>query len=90
MVKHFVVVVVLLSVLVPCSAFDLNWIPADADGPLPVSEAYRDSLRKLCSVLDSGGSLPQESAHKRHVVAKMCKKLKQTDSYVDTASMPGY
>lgn len=77
------IIIVLLGTLWSSTAFDVNWIPADSDGPLPVSEAYRDSLRKLCTILDSGEAIPQEAAHKRHVIDKMCSKLKQTDSFVD-------
>jgi hypothetical protein len=58
-------------------ALDLKWIPAHADGPLPMSAKFRDQLRKLCAIEKLPPSIPKA---KRAVIRKMCKQLKEADS----------
>ena len=36
----------------PAHSLDLTWLPADPEGPLPLSQAYRDSLERLCVLVD--------------------------------------
>lgn len=66
-------------------SLDVSWIPTDPDGPLPLSARYRDSLRKLCTLIESGKSLPVELTQKRHVLNKMCEKLKSGDNNIKSA-----
>lgn len=71
------------------TSLDVSWIPSDPDGPLPLSAKYRDSLRKLCTLLQSGGTLPSEIQQKRHVLSKMCKKLAADDNNIASAGGGG-
>jgi hypothetical protein len=78
---------ILLLICCICSfktsiALDVSWIPTDPDGPLPLSAKYRDSLRKLCSLMKIGGPLPPELNEKKHVLNKMCLKLDAGDSNI--------
>ena len=63
-------------------ALDVSWIPTDPDGPLPLSAKYRESLRKLCSLMKSGNPLPAELNQKKNVLDKMCQKLRAGDSNI--------
>ena len=69
-----------LLVLVCCSAtacaFDLSWIPADGEGPLPLSTSYRQQLARLCDIIESGSALPPSIAERRSDIEKMCAKLR--------------
>ena len=69
-----------LLVLVCCSAtacaFDLSWIPADGEGPLPLSTSYRQQLARLCDIIESGSVLPPSIAERRSDIEKMCAKLR--------------
>lgn len=78
---------ILLLICCICSfktsvGLDVSWIPTDPDGPLPLSAKYRDSLRKLCSLMKSGGPLPAELNEKKHILNKMCHKLHAGDSNI--------
>jgi hypothetical protein len=75
----------LAVVLVTCVAgIELSWIPADGDGPLPMSAKYRDALDRLC-VLDQEGSLPSSIPKDKQVaIRKQCVKLRKAGS----ASVP--
>lgn len=66
-------------------SLDVSWIPTDPDGPLPLSARYRDSLRKLCTLIESGQSLPAELVQKKHILTKMCQKLKSGDNNIKSA-----
>ena len=68
------------------TSLDVSWIPSDPDGPLPLSAKYRDSLRKLCTLLNSGDKLPFELQQKRPTLVKMCKKLKSGDNNIASAA----
>jgi hypothetical protein len=48
--------VILASWVQHAYSLDVNWLPADADGPLPQSEKYRSSLRQLCQRLEAKDS----------------------------------
>jgi hypothetical protein len=82
----FVLVFIYVCMSMLCSravGLDLNWMPADedGDGPLPLSENYRDQLRKLCAILaDPNNDQPPEIAGKREIIDRKCAKLKQSDS----------
>lgn len=79
--------VLLLVVLVGSVwSLDVSFIPNDENAPLPLSAKYRDSLRKLCTLVVSGGRLPPEAEAKRNVLVKMCKKLKRDDTNVETST----
>ena len=75
-----------LSFLQLVTPLDVSWIPSDPDGPLPLSVKYRDSLRKLCTLLDSGSTLPSEIQDKRSILIKMCKKLRSGDNNIASAA----
>jgi hypothetical protein len=57
------------------SAFDVSWIPADPDGPLPLSKAYRENLKRLCDVVRTVKPLPPSIVAKLPVIEKLCAKL---------------
>ena len=57
------------------AAFDVSWIPADPDGPLPLSKAYRENLKRLCDVVRTVKPLPPSIVAKLPVIEKLCAKL---------------
>jgi len=61
------------------SALDVSWLPADPEGPLPVSKEFRDKLRSLCNSL-SPSFLSSLSVTKRDQITKMCAQLAVADS----------
>ena len=66
-----------LVVLVRCAwSFDLTWIPADAEGPLPLSQSFRDQLSKLCDIIESGAPIPPTIESRLSDLKKMCAKLR--------------
>ena len=71
-----------ISSLNTAVALDVSWIPTDPDGPLPLSANYRDSLRKLCYLMESGIPLPDELNQKKRVLDKMCRKLRTGDNNI--------
>lgn len=74
-------ITLLLSILAATgvSGFDVNWVPVDGDGPLPVSESYRGTLRKLCNLMEARKTIPPELLEKKDVIWKMCTKLRNDD-----------
>lgn len=72
------------------AGLDLSWIPADGDGPLPLSASYRASLRKLCAMIEGndGSPLSPELEAKRGALSVMCKKLAASDAHTDSDSAP--
>ena len=62
---------------VAVGAFDVSWIPSDADGPLPLSEKFYFKLDKLCRVLESGDGDRAIPSDKRAVLVKMCDQLEE-------------
>lgn len=69
------IVHILLALLSNAGGLDLTWIPADADGPLPVSENYRDALTKLCTIIKGKEQLAPELIGKKEIIERMCVKL---------------
>ena len=67
------------------TSLDVSWIPSDPDGPLPLSAKYRNSLRKLCALIDNGTTLPPAVQAKKPTLIKMCKKLRTGDSNIASA-----
>jgi hypothetical protein len=45
MIKLFILVLILKASI----EFDISWIPNDPEGPLPMSNKYRNELESLCS-----------------------------------------
>ena len=66
-------------------SMDVSWIPSEANGPLPLSENYRSSLRTLCSMLQNGKQLSSELELKRPVLKIMCQRLKEDDGGISSA-----
>ena len=67
----------LFAMVLATEALDLTWIPADKDGPLPMSARFRDKLRQLCL----HESLPAiRDKAKRKQAKKMCKQLEEADN----------
>ena len=62
------------------AAFDVSWIPADPDGPLPLSKAYRENLKRLCDVVRTVKPLPPSIVAKLPVIEKLCAKLEASSS----------
>jgi hypothetical protein len=69
-------------------ALEASWLPAD-DGPLPLSTAYRENVRKLCEATKDGtiipGSVDQADAKK---IVMACKKLREYPTGLDDATVP--
>ena len=63
------------------AALDVSWLPADIDGPLPLSSNYRVALRKLCDLLAENKNIPAELEIKRDVVSSLCSKLESSEKY---------
>lgn len=73
--------------LASASGLDVNWLPADADGPLPLSMAYRENLRKLCDATRNGLSSPDTISNTdQQKIQTLCKKLKEFPSGLDEPS----
>jgi len=66
-------------------ALEASWIGNDENEPLPQSAKYRANLRRICSLMRSGGKLPKSYAEKRSVLEKMCIKLQKDDDNVSSA-----
>ena len=77
--------ILLFSCLQFVTSLDVSWIPTDPDGPLPLSAKYRNSLRKLCVLIDNGATLPSAVLAKKPTLVKMCKKLRSGDSNIASA-----
>ena len=57
-----------------------QWIPGDADGPLPLSKDFRDKLSGLCKILEQGGRV--DVSKERHATIKrMCAKLRDLEEH---------
>lgn len=69
------------------AALDVSFIPNDENAPLPLSHKYRESLRRLCTLVKGGGRLPEELQEKRVVLEKMCVKLAKDDSNIESAEV---
>ena len=61
----------------PAHSLDLTWLPADPDGPLPLSQSYRDSLERLCVLVEGPSPLPPDIVAKRELIEKLCVKLRR-------------
>ena len=64
-----------VALFATAAAFDVSWIPADPDGPLPLSKAYRENLKRLCVVVRTVKPLPPSIVAKLPVIEKLCAKL---------------
>ena len=53
-IRHLLVVCGVMG----ASALDLTWLPADPDGPLPLSTKFRESLARLCDIAEGDGAKP--------------------------------
>ena len=84
----FRILVVFLALTRPraVTALEAIWIGNDENAPLPQSAKYRANLRKMCGIMSSGGRLPKSFAEKKHVLEKMCDKLRKDDENVASAS----
>ena len=58
---------------------DLNWIPADGAGPLPLSAAYRAHLGRLCDLIESGAALPPSIVERLADIEVFCAKLRKSE-----------
>ena len=59
------------------SALDLTWLPADPEGPLPLSQRFRDSLERLCVIVEGDGPKPPELIMKEAHVRTLCDFLQK-------------
>mmetsp|Transcript_46744 Transcript_46744/g.145948 ORF Transcript_46744/g.145948 Transcript_46744/m.145948 type:complete len:166 (-) Transcript_46744:37-534(-) len=62
------------------TALDVSWIPTDPDGPLPYSKKYRDSLGRLCTLIESGKPVQPELEEIRPRMNKICAKLRREEA----------
>ncbi|EKX53465.1 hypothetical protein GUITHDRAFT_150414 [Guillardia theta CCMP2712] len=82
-------VLVVMLQLQPSQSMDVQWIPADADGPLPMSSDYRQKLAELCKhIMPKGGVgeaefSPDVPKEKQKVILKLCKKLRTSQRASD-------
>lgn len=90
--QHKISIVLLFFLVLRLSlSFDVSFIPNDENSPLPLSQKYRDSLRKLCSLLKTGsGKLPPELTEKKATLEKMCAKLAKDDSNISSSNLPTF
>lgn len=81
MLLHLCFLIILFLCQIPShSSIDVSWLPADADGPLPLSTNYRIALGKLCALIKSGQPMPPEIREKEKVLNIWCKKLQSSSS----------
>jgi hypothetical protein len=81
MIVRVITLVIALALCV--QALDVSFIPNDENAPLPLSAKYRESLAKLCKLLDvKGARLPAELQEKRNVLEKMCQKLSKDNANI--------
>jgi len=80
------------------AALEASWVPSATydsttigeSGPLPLSKAYRDKLRKLCILVNNSGSEGHiKDDERRRELQKMCRRLKKDDSYSSSANSRG-
>jgi len=73
---------VTLAMVPTARGFDLSWIPADGEGPLPLSRAYRDQLARLCDIVEGkdASALPPSIASRLADIERMCAKLKSSQA----------
>ena len=69
-----------VTLFATAAAFDVSWIPAAPDGPLPLSKAYRENLKRLCDVVRTVKPLPPSIVAKLPVIEKLCAKLEASSS----------
>ena len=65
----------------PCGTdgqLDASWTPS-GDGPLPLSDNYRSTLRKLCRLLDKD-KLPPKLASSHSTIVRQCGQLAEADA----------
>lgn len=84
---HFVTLLSFLCIMsLFCNiswALNVDWIPSDPDGPLPLSTKFRDSLRKLCEIIEKKDKqLPPELTEKKAILVKLCARLRADDSNI--------
>ena len=48
----------------------------------PLSSSYRDSLRKLCEIMEKKKPIPPELEAKKAVMKKLCVRLKKDDKNI--------
>lgn len=75
-------IVLILSALT--NAINVNWLPDDANAPLPLSSSFRQKLRSLCKKQADGDRALSSSiiGRKTVVLTEMCKKLKRDDDNI--------
>jgi hypothetical protein len=77
---------IILLFFAAASSLDVSFLPNDENAPLPLSQKYRESLRKLCSLYQEGtNKMPPELLEKRAILAKMCQKLAKDDANIGSA-----
>ena len=72
---------------------DASWTPS-GDGPLPLSDNYRSTLRKLCQLLEKD-KLPPKLDSSRSTIVHQCEQLREADAaggstYGDGSPVPGW
>merc|ERR1719478_1619637 len=78
----FVALVALAACLLapPAAAVNLDWIPADPDGPLPASREYRDRLFQLCIAMRKTPAFFAEiDPSKQTVIRSLCRRLREAE-----------
>jgi hypothetical protein len=80
--------ILLLFSLQNVLSLDVNWVPSDPEGPLPLSSKYRKDLSKLCQLIEKNKPLPKKIKNEKETIAKLCQKLKDSnESIVEDSSL---
>lgn len=83
MVSTSLFLLVLVAFALHLQALDVSFIPNDENAPLPLSAKYRESLAKLCKLLQvNNAKLPPEIMEKRAVLEQMCQKLAKDNANI--------
>jgi hypothetical protein len=86
MIVRVISLTLVIALALCVQALDVSFIPNDENAPLPLSAKYRESLAKLCKLLDvKGARLPAELQEKRNVLEKMCQKLSKDNANIVAA-----
>ena len=85
MTMIILMMIILLLLIVKSLGLDVSWLPNDENAPLPLSVQYRQSLRRLCLLIEKGSRLPPEIETKKNVLKKMCSKLRDDDDNIQSS-----
>jgi hypothetical protein len=83
MKASFTVILLCIGSIQLARSLKLTFTPSD-DEQLPLSAKYRDSLRKLCKLIEEG-RLPEAYTGKEEMLKKQCIKLAKDDANISSS-----